>query len=547
MTFPRFPKSALALSVALTATGCYLTPGDFERSADREVDQILAEGTRAAVAGREESVLRPKEIQAKGEAEPQEASDVSGPKQAESEPARGQDPVEEPLRPVRVLTLTEALEIAVTTGRDYVTRREGLYLTALGISGTRFDFGPRLSGALSYVFADSESGPISQDANLGASLSHVLPFGGNVSASGSTASARNSGSGTFSSGASIRLTQPLLRGFGHEIAYEALTQAERNLIYAIRDFELFREGYSIRIARDYYNLVQTKREVENQGLSLERLNFQRRKAEALYEVDRAKDLDVVRARRDELNSENALIQAQEEYEARLDSFRIALGLPKTQPVDVRPEDPEFVPVNFDRQSAIEVAYANRLDYLTQKDRIEDSARSLRISRNALLPSLSLDGGYNLSGGPDASFLEQSIDDASWSVGLSLDLPLQQLPERNAWRSAQISHNQALRSFEEFEDTLAIRIQASLRSIARLKNSVDIQQELIVDQERALRVARIKFEAGETPIRDVSEAEESLLGAQNSLIQSKVDYEIQRLQLLSDLGILFIDEQGMFKE
>jgi len=546
MTSPRFPKSALALSLALTVPGCYLTPGDFERSADREVDQILAEGTREAVGGREESVLRPKEIPRQGDGE-QEGSEAAGPMLDGSESAQGQNPVEEPLEPVRVLTLAEALEIAVTTGRDYVTRREGLYLTALGISGTRFDFGPRLSATMGYVFADSEAGPISQDANLGAGVSHVLPFGGNVSASGSTASAQSSGSGTFSSGASIRLTQPLLRGFGHEIAYEALTQAERNLIYAIREFELFREGYSIRIARDYYNLVQTKRQVENQVLSLERLTFQRRKAEALYNVGRAEDLDVVRARRDELNSENSLIQAQEGYEAQLDSFRIALGLPKTQPVDVRPEDPEFVPVNFDRESAIDVAYANRLDYLTQKDRIEDSVRSLRISRNELLPSLNLDGGYNLSGSPDASYFEQSIDDASWSVGLSLDLPVQQLPQRNAWRAAQISHNQALRSFEEFEDSLAIAIQASLRSIARLKNSVDIQQELIVDQERALRVARIQFEAGQIGIREASEAEESLLGAQNSLIQAKVDYEIQRLELLSDLGILFIDEQGMFKE
>ena len=547
MTFPRFSESALTFSVALTASACYLAPGDFERSADREVDRILAEGTREALGGREESVRRPQETPPEESGESQEGSEAPGPRPQDSESAPGQDPVEEPLEPVRVLSLAEALETAVTTGRDYVTRREGLYLTALGISGTRFDFGPRLGSTLSYVFADSEAGPISQDASLGASASHVLPLGGSVSASGSTASAQSSGADTFSSGASIRLTQPLLRGFGHEIAYETLTQAERNLIYAIRDFELFRERYSIVIAMDYYNLVQTKREVENQERSLDRLTFLRRKSEALYEVDRAENLDVVRARRDELNSKNALIQAQEEYEAQLDRFRIALGLPKTQPVDVRPEDPEFIPVNFDRQSAIEVAYANRLDYLTQKDRIEDSARSLRISRNALLPSLSLDGGYNLGGSPDASFFEQSIDDASWNVGLSLDLPVQQLPERNAWRAAQISHNQALRSFEEFEDNLAIEIQASLRSIARLKNSVDIQQELIVDQERALRVARIKFEAGEIPIRDVSEAEESLLGAQNSLIQSKVEYEIQRLELLSDLGILFIDEQGMFKE
>jgi len=46
---------------------------------------------------------------------------------------------------------------------------------------------------------------------------------------------------------------------------------------------------------------------------------------------------------------------------------------------------------------------------------------------------------------------------------------------------------------------------------------------------------------------VVEANQSLLDAQNSLINEQVNYEIERLQLLRDLGILFIDETGMGKQ
>ena len=58
---------------------------------------------------------------------------------------------------------------------------------------------------------------------------------------------------------------------------------------------------------------------------------------------------------------------------------------------------------------------------------------------------------------------------------------------------------------------------------------------------------MQFERGDLPNRDVVEAQQSLLEAQNSLVGEQVAYEIARLGLLRDLGILFIDEKGMFVE
>jgi outer membrane protein TolC len=172
---------------------------------------------------------------------------------------------------------------------------------------------------------------------------------------------------------------------------------------------------------------------------------------------------------------------------------------------------------------------------------------LRIARNGLRAQFDLDAGYRVFGESDPSFLGQQVDQESWNVGLNLALPLQQVAERNAWRSAQIGHQQALRNFDEFEDSLKVDVHASFRALERLRHSLEIQRELIGDEERGLRIAQIRFEAGEIPNRDFVEARQSLLAAQNSLISEQVSYEIQRLRLLRDLGILFIDGHGMFKE
>ncbi|HUR28791.1 MAG TPA: TolC family protein, partial [Planctomycetota bacterium] len=91
------------------------------------------------------------------------------------------------------------------------------------------------------------------------------------------------------------------------------------------------------------------------------------------------------------------------------------------------------------------------------------------------------------------------------------------------------------------------VQSTFRQLERQRQSVEIQNELIVDQEKNVRIAQLLFEQGDNSNRDVVEAQQSLLDAKNSLIREQVSYEIARLGLLRDLGVLFIDEHGVWKE
>ena len=93
----------------------------------------------------------------------------------------------------------------------------------------------------------------------------------------------------------------------------------------------------------------------------------------------------------------------------------------------------------------------------------------------------------------------------------------------------------------------VSVQSTFRQLERRRQSVEIQKELIVDQEKNLRIAQLLFEQGDNSNRDVVEAQQSLLDAKNSLIREQVSYEIARLGLLRDLGVLFIDENGVWKE
>jgi outer membrane protein TolC len=301
------------------------------------------------------------------------------------------------------------------------------------------------------------------------------------------------------------------------------------------------------VASSYYDLVQQKQTVENQRRNMQNLAEERRKADALFKVGRLTELELLRAKRSELTSKNDLIEAEESLRLALDRFRIFLGLPDNDHVDVQPEEPTFVAVSYDVNSAIECALKNRLDLINRREQLDDSARHLRIAKQDLLPDLNFDAGFTVASDVNPSFANQGLDRESYSAALRLGIPIDRTLDRNSWKSARISYMQARRSFEQFQDELVVSVQSTFRELERRKQSVEIQKELIADQEKNVRIAQLLFEQGDNSNRDVVEAQQSLLDAKNSLIREQVSYEIARLGLLRDLGVLFVDENGVFKE
>jgi outer membrane protein TolC len=76
----------------------------------------------------------------------------------------------------------------------------------------------------------------------------------------------------------------------------------------------------------------------------------------------------------------------------------------------------------------------------------------------------------------------------------------------------------------------------------------------VIQSSAVKLAttRVKstelfLEAGRAAIRDVLESQEALVQAQDALTAALVDYRIAELELQRDMGLLEVDEKGLWRE
>jgi hypothetical protein len=192
-----------------------------------------------------------------------------------------------PLPQIENLTLGEALELALIHNRDYQTQIEDVFLAALVVTGERFQFSVRYldragqtpGGSVLGTFTP-QGGPDSVSMSAGAGISQFLPTGGQwvIELVNNTIWLFGGGNETATASTlSFALTQPLLRGAGRKVVLESLTQAERNLLYEVRDLARFRRVFFTSVVggpSGYLNLLGQVQRIRNSESNILRLEEQ---------------------------------------------------------------------------------------------------------------------------------------------------------------------------------------------------------------------------------------------------------------------------------
>ena len=296
--------------------------------------------------------------------------------------------------------------------------------------------------------------------------------------------------------------------------------------------------------REFYGIVAQKRVVRNREATLEQFEFLKRRSETLFAVDRVSEVDKFRAAREFLTAQNSLVDARQELAARLDRFKVLLGIESDITLDVADEIPDVVVEDVDLGEALATALRNRIELMTARDAVDDSERRLRIRTQELLPQLRLVAERTRAARAGDRHLDTlAYRDDDYSVGLELELPLDRVRERSSLRAARVELSRSRRALSELEDDVILTVRQSLRDYRSSANSLVIQRQIVASEEKNTKVARMRFENGEIGNRDLTDAQNSLVDAQDRLVREQVNVELARVQLLRDLGVLVLEEDG----
>jgi outer membrane protein TolC len=607
--------SAVLLSVTaalLGLAGCK-SPGEYRREADKTAYDIIRRKQHEAIGNAEDFTIgRPSDILRRRLLEAQELQ-YSGPW------SLGVDRLDRPehwpqddypgdvnsspiLSPEAAGPLTvgllETLRVAARNSFTYQTRKEEVFRVALRLDLERDFFRNFSTERLDSLVTTDSSGNRTVSGTRQSSVSgwsRTLKNGAAFSALLAVDLVNLLTAGRESSlglRADASVSMPLLRGSGAHIVTEPLTQAERNVVYAIWDFERFKRTFAVDVASEYFAVLRAMDQVDNEEGNYRRVSTSVRRSLRLADSG---DMDIVQvdqAVQDELRARNRWVLAMQGYERTLDEFKILLGLPVDADIEldrgeldrlveavseeivdlsrfaIDPNEevpPADAPIELeqpgregagrfeiDRVVATRLALENRLDLRVAQENVYDAQRNVVVFADRLGAELTLFGAAAAGdrrsvGSATSDDARIRLNEAAYSALLTVDLPLERVAERNDYRDSLISLERAVRDVSSLEDGVKLDVRNRLRALGSTRESLQIQARSVEVAQKRVGGANMAVEAGRAQIRDILEAQEALLSAQNSLTAAVINYRITELELQRDMGLLKVDETGLWQE
>lgn len=313
-----------------------------------------------------------------------------------------------------------------------------------------------------------------------------------------------------------------------------------------RDFVKLRDAYPKRLAA--LRRLVNRPEVRSGNVDMTAIDPRifRERVKKLGE-----DYLLFKDRMDEVENSLAQITAagsEEKLDLWMDQFNSKLLDMSLLQARARLDAATLTPVELEEESALEVARENRLDWMNARTALVDHWRKIEIAANALKSDLQLTANVR-------SNLENAKANSSLSLGLSFDAPLDRRSERNAYVETLISYDRARRSYINYEDSVHRNIRLLVRSIKVAQLNFELRRISVlvamnrVDQTNLQLLQPPKpgqnSQFGDSFARDLIDALNSLLSAQNNFVEAWIGFEASRMGTEISLGIFQLDGAGVW--
>jgi outer membrane protein TolC len=594
----------------LVAAGCR-SPGQYREKADKVADEIIAQKQQEAIGKTEPvEIVRPSDILRRRLIETQNLPVSSTaslgtdelkpiphwPKDSYPPELRSPD-ANIPIEPNEALTISmiDVLQIAAHNSPEYQTQKENVFRVALDLDLEQNRFRNIFAaGTDDTLVTDTSRNQTNQTVttttnSASASVSRLLKGGAALTAAvGIDLINLLTQGGASSLGLNVdtSVSIPLLRGAGSWIVTEPLTQAERDMIYQIWDFERYKRTFAVNVITSYLNVLQQWDSLENNRKNYISAIQSARSSRRQGDAGRLKPIDVDLAVQRELQARSGWISAEQQYANRLDVFKVLIGLPadariKLDPNDLKPlrergnkyveamktaykaaaaetapaadADVELLPPSKEDAGpyeigeglAIKLALENRLDLRVANGEVYDAQRRVVVAADALRAGLTLNGSARFADNDNDGNL--SFRGGRYTAALALDLPIERTRERDAYRNSLINLERATRSVQTLEDQIKAAIRSELRTLLESRESLKISAQSVVIAENSVANAKLQLDAGRLQIRDLLDTQDQLLAAQLGLTAAMIRYRTAELQLQRDLDLLTITREGLLKE
>ena len=208
------------------------------------------------------------------------------------------------------------------------------------------------------------------------------------------------------------------------------------------------------------------------------------------------------------------------------------------------------PLEINVDDAMLTALTQRYDVMNQREQLADTWRQIKFRGDELRSILNLQASQVIRTRPDVNNpFDFTIDEASTSLGVTFDAPLNRRAQRNSYRQSLINYQRALRNLTQVEDNVKFSVRNDLRAIDLGKQTYAISVASAALAKDRVTATELQLSLGVQNIRarDFLESQASYTSALNAVAAQHIDFILARMQLFLDLELLTVDNNDFWHE
>ena len=288
----------------------------------------------------------------------------------------------------------------------------------------------------------------------------------------------------------------------------------------------------------FYDILLAREKIKVQESNVELLRQQLKNVTDRFDAGTVSAFEKLRAEVALANAQVPLISARNAYRLAAEALRQALGFATISQESLRKLPVfegtlEFVPVNYELQSALDAARAGRPELARLAKLADARTESITSAKANRQPSLSAVGGWQFRKGATDSFGD-SRD--GWLVGLQSQWNIfDGAATSGRVAQARSAFEQARLNLGETSLLIDVEVRRALSSLQEATELADASQKVVAQAEESLRLANARYSAGTATQLDVLQSQVDLTTARTNQIQAYYSYNIAVARVRKAIG------------
>lgn len=330
----------------------------------------------------------------------------------------------------------------------------------------------------------------------------------------------------------LTLSQPLLKGAGLRVATAAQRQAQRARQVAYLQYAVNLADDSVAVANGYVQALSAQQQLIVAEDALKAARNVRDAMEHYLAAGVRPAADLRRAQLSVSQSETSLNSARALHQTAMLTLAPLVGCPLGR--EWRLQSPR---VNLARQDATLRTDNDRdlPEIIIRRVALEDAELAQDVALNATKPDLSVLAGYSRVQGVGPS--------VNWSVGLSLNLPLNDYEAHANLTASRYRVRQAQSDLEQAHAQASVQLQSAALSVGSAQRQLLLAREQLRFATQVLEDEDARLRAGRSTLLEWQTALSTRATSQVALEQAEADVYLAQLGLWRARGTL-LQELGV---